>query len=182
MGKLEGESSQMWKKIGGESLALGLEEPEQPGGKKKTDAQPRTEAAARLSEAAEQKLQNLTASMKQLAEQTKTEEARVTRREELTGLIPGQEETARQAEEELSECRKGLAASETKKQELGKQLLAAREGLRFESKELAAQALENMRGRSAAGKAALEQARAEADRCEKELAGMDGRIGQLEKR
>ena len=181
MGKLEGESSQMWKKIEGESLAQGLEEAEQPGGKKKTDAQPRTEAAACLSEAAEQKLQNLTASMKQLAEQTKTEEARVTRREELTGLIPGQEETARQAEEELSECRKGLAASETKKQELGKQLLAAREGLRFESKELAAQTLENMRGRSAAGKAALEQARAEADRCEKELAGLDGRIGQLEK-
>ena len=181
MGKLEGESSQMWKKIEGESLAQGLEEAEQPGGKKKTDAQPRTEAAARLSEAAEQKLQNLTASMKQLAEQTKTEEARVTRREELTGLIPGQEETARQAEEELSECRKGLAASETKKQELGKQLLAAREGLRFESKELAAQALENMRGRSAAGKAALEQARAEADRCEKELAGLDGRIGQLKR-
>lgn len=181
MGKLEGESSQMWKKIEGERLALGLEEPEQPGGKKETDVQPRTEAAVRLTEAAKQELQNLTASMEQLAEKTAAEETRVKRREELAGLIPGQEEAARQAEEGLTECRKGLAASETKKKELGKQLLAAREGLRFESKELAAQALENLRNRSAAGKAALERARAEADRCEKELAGLDGRIGQLEK-
>lgn len=181
MGKLEGESSQMWKKIEGERLALGLEEPEQPGGKKETDVQPRTEAAVRLTEAAKQELQNLTASMEQLAEKTAAEETRVKRREELAGLIPGQEEAARQAEEGLIECREGLAASETKKQELGKQLLAAREGLRFESKEQAAQALENLRNRSAAGKAALEQARAEADRCEKELAGLDGRIGQLKR-
>ena len=193
MGKLEGESSQMWKKIGGESLALGLDGPGQSAGVSRSAEELSSEetsrpaalsqkkTAARLMEAAGQELQKTGSSIKRLEEKTEEEEARVKRRGELTGLIADREEAARRAEEELADCRKALAASETRKQELERQLLAAGQGLRFENKEQAAQALEELRSRSAAGKAALEQARAEADRCEKELAGLDGRIGQLEK-
>ena len=197
IGQLDGENSQIWKKIAGRSRALGfsgLSEESGPGEGDGEAASGQTgsadaavrqaelsDAASRLAEAAEKELRDTVAALREKTEKKAEEEKRMKRRAELSGLISGQEERVRRAEEEWSERKKAAAAAESRKQELEKQLLAAGQGLQFEDREKAGRQLEEWRKRSAAGKEELERVRKETDRCEKELAGLDGQISQMEK-
>ena len=134
---------------------------------------------SRLQEEIRRRIQMAAGRAEQLGQAIAEETARVSRREELSQRIPEAEGDLRRKEEALGACASGIAALESQKKELERQLLAAKADLRFEEIGQARAELQRLRTVIAGMKDALERARNAWDACRTSLAECDGKIAQI---
>ena len=134
---------------------------------------------SRLQEEIRRRIQMAAGRAEQLGQAIAEETARVSRREELSQRIPEAEGDLRRKEEALGACASGLAALESQKKELERQLLAAKADLRFGEIGQARAELQRLRTVIAGMKDALERARNAWDACRTSLAECDGKIAQI---
>ena len=134
---------------------------------------------SRLQEEIRRRIQMAAGRAEQLGQAIAEETARVSRREELSQRIPEAEGDLRRKEEALGACASGIAALESQKKELERQLLAAKADLRFGEIGQARAELQRLRTVIAGMKDALERARNAWDACRTSLAECDGKIAQI---
>lgn len=134
---------------------------------------------SRLQEEIRRRIQMAAGRAEQLGQAIAEETARVSRREELSQQIPEAEGDLRRKEEALGACASGIAALESQKKELERQLLAAKADLRFGEIGQARAELQRLRTVIAGMKDALERARNAWDACRTSLAECDGKIAQI---
>ena len=134
---------------------------------------------SRLQEEIRRRIQMAAGRAEQLGQAIAEETARVSRREELSQRIPEAEGDLRRKEEALGACASGIAALESQKKELERQLLAAKADLRFGEIGQARTELQRLRTVIAGMKDALERARNAWDACRTSLAECDGKIAQI---
>lgn len=134
---------------------------------------------SRLQEEIRRRIQMAAGQAEQLGQAIAEETARVSRREELSQRIPEAEGDLRRKEEALGACASGIAALESQKKELERQLLAAKAALRFGEIGQARAELQRLRTVIAGMKDALERARNAWDACRTSLAECDGKIAQI---
>ncbi|HIX51444.1 MAG TPA: SMC family ATPase [Candidatus Lachnoclostridium stercoripullorum] len=134
---------------------------------------------SRLQEEIRRRIQMAAGRAEQLGQAIAEETARVSRREELSQRIPEAEGDLRRKEEALGACASGIAALESQKKELERQLLAAKVDLRFGEIGQARAELQRLRTVIAGMKDALERARNAWDACRTSLAECDGKIAQI---
>lgn len=134
---------------------------------------------SRLQEEIRRRIQMAAGQAEQLGQAIAEETARVSRREELSQRIPEAEGDLRRKEEALGACASGIAALESQKKELERQLLAAKADLRFGEIGQARAELQRLRTVIAGMKDALERARNAWDACRTSLAECDGKIAQI---
>ena len=134
---------------------------------------------SRLQEEIRRRIQMAAGRAEQLGQAIAEETAKVSRREELSQQIPEAEGDLRRKEEALGACASGLAALESQKKELERQLLATKADLRFGEIGQARAELQRLRTVIAGMKDALERARNAWDACRTSLAECDGKIAQI---
>ena len=134
---------------------------------------------SRLQEEIRRRIQMAAGRAEQLGQAIAEETARVSQREELSQRIPEAEGDLRRKEEALGACASGIAALESQKKELERQLLAAKVDLRFGEIGQARAELQRLRTVIAGMKDALERARNAWDACRTSLAECDGKIAQI---
>ena len=118
--------------------------------------------------------------LSELEGQIEREDAALKRREELEQELPLEEDKGKRLQEELSAVREEAAALESRRSELAAQREELRKSLRFENRQQAEQEKKRLEERKRALEQALEEARNVCRVQEQELAGLDGRIAQLQ--
>ncbi len=134
----------------------------------------------RLAEEAEALAAVSQARLEELDRHLEEERKRTARKQELRQRIPEREEGCRRNEAALAGLAEAAAAAESRREEMERQLTAARQGLRWEKKEQALSRAAAVRERSGALKAALDLASDRWNRAVQDAAQLDGRIGQME--
>ena len=125
------------------------------------------------------RLKQVKEEIRQYQENMRREEARVLRKSELEGLIPEMETSVEAQKDEIRRKERDIVSMNSSVEELAKQRQEYEERLRYRDRTEAESVCAEKERRRLELKRALEAAETACRQCRDEIAGLDGRLGQM---